>query len=244
MDTQTDAVPVVFVHGIRVSGTLWRPVMDLVGQDRSVAAPDLPGHGSRRGEPFTLDAAVEAVTVAIHGLGGRALLVGHSLGGYVGIATAGWHPERVAGLVAVGCTRRPQGLFAAGFRRFARLLGAYPEIGNRLSAWGFRRALPVVVAEAVVAGGLACEVMPQVVDAITGMDVLAAIGAYPGPVWLVNAARDGFRADEDLFLRACHDGNLVLLPHRGHISCLAETQTLADIVATAAAAVAARPGAP
>jgi pimeloyl-ACP methyl ester carboxylesterase len=238
MDTEaTSILPVVFVHGIRISGTVWRPLMQIVGQHRPVAAPDLPGHGTRRGERFTLDTAVDAVAEAVDGLGGRALVVGHSLGGYVGMATAARHPQRVAGLVAIGCTRRPQGVPLVAFRTFARVLGSYPELGNRLSAWGFRRELPVPVAEAVLAGGLACEVMPQVIEALAGMDPLGALGAYPGPVWLVNGSRDGSRADEALFFRACHDGHLIGLPRRNHINCLADLQALADIVATASTAV-------
>jgi pimeloyl-ACP methyl ester carboxylesterase len=231
------ALPVVFVHGIRISGTLWRPVTRIVGASRPVAAPDLPGHGTRRGERCTLDGAVEAVADAIDGLGGRALVVGHSLGGYVGIATAARHPERVAGLVAIGCTCRPVGAFAAGFRTAARVLGAFPALGNRLSALGFRRALPAPVADAVLAGGLCCEVMPQAVDAVVGFDPVAAIGAYPGPVWLVNGGRDGFRKDEQVFLAACREGHLTVLPGRDHITCLADPAALAEIVETAAAAV-------
>ncbi len=88
-----DPLPVVFAHGTRVSGTMWRPVMQSVGAHRPVAASDLPGHGRRRGEPFTIDAAAAAVADTIDQLGGRALVVGLSLGGYVGIADAGLAPS-------------------------------------------------------------------------------------------------------------------------------------------------------
>ena len=37
-------------------------------------AVDLPGHGARRGEAFTLDGAVEAVAAGIDDVGGRALV--------------------------------------------------------------------------------------------------------------------------------------------------------------------------
>ncbi|MFI0904400.1 alpha/beta fold hydrolase [Streptomyces sioyaensis] len=52
-----------------------------VHQEHRVHVRDLPGHGSRRGEPFTIAGAVAAVADAIDELGGRALLVGLSLGG-------------------------------------------------------------------------------------------------------------------------------------------------------------------
>ncbi|WP_443074181.1 alpha/beta fold hydrolase [Streptomyces sp. NBC_01456] len=65
---------------------MWRPVIQAIGKDHPTAAPDLPGHGSRRGEPFSIAGAVAAVTDTIDELGGRALLVGLSLGGIVATA--------------------------------------------------------------------------------------------------------------------------------------------------------------
>ncbi|MEV1206501.1 alpha/beta fold hydrolase, partial [Microbispora rosea] len=108
------SMPVVFVHGIRLSGTMWSPVRALLRAPS--AAPDLPGHGRRRGLPYGTEAACDVVAETIAGLGGRALVVGLSLGGYVGIATAARHPDLVAGLVAMGCTARPDRPRAHAYR--------------------------------------------------------------------------------------------------------------------------------
>jgi pimeloyl-ACP methyl ester carboxylesterase len=226
-------LPVVFLHGIRVSGSMWEPVISLMGRERAVAAPDLPGHGAQRGRRFTMAAAEEAVVDAVTALGGRALVVGMSLGGYVGIHVAARHPALVAGLVAMGCTARPER--AAGHRLAARLAALDPERAARISAFTFRRALPERAAAAMVAGGVACEVMPEAVEAVAGTDPIASLKAYPGPVWLVNGARDPLRIDERHFLRACQDGRLVILPRRGHISMLADPHALARLVNDAAA---------
>ena len=137
-------------------------------------------------------------------------------------------------LVAVGCTAKPSGSFAAIYRLAAGLAGRHPEKANRLSAWAFRRALPAPVADAVVAGGLACEIAPQVVNAVTAMNPPAPLLDYPGPVWLVNAARDPFRRDERDFLRACRNGRLTVWPDRNHVTFLADTTILARIVLDAA----------
>ncbi|MEV0646599.1 alpha/beta hydrolase [Phytomonospora sp. NPDC050363] len=229
-----ERLPLVFVHGIRISGTVWRPVTEIVGRRHPVASPDLPGHGGRRDVPFTLDAAVDAVTAAIDALGGRALVVGHSMGGYVSIATAARHPERVAGLVALGCTATPRGPLLAIYRMAARMASANQRRADRFSTWAFRRTLPQAVAEAMVAGGLDSTTMPQVVDALSGLDPRTELGEYPGPVWLVNGGRDPFRAEEKAFLRVCRDGRLMVLPRRTHISCLADSEVLARIVREAA----------
>ncbi|WP_084779596.1 alpha/beta fold hydrolase [Planobispora rosea] len=220
-------VPVVFVHGIRVSATMWGPVMDRL--DRPAVAVDLPGHGTRRGEPFTMEAATSAVAAAIDEVGGRAFVTGLSLGGYVGIAVAERFPGRVAGLAALGCTALP-GRYAWIYRSLASLAARDPSLADRISAYGLRRALPGPAGEAMVAGGLSCAVMPQAVTAVAGHDQLAALSAYPGRVWLVNGARDPFRANERDFLRACRDGRLILVPRRGHLGALAAPGPLARLL--------------
>ncbi|MEU5211683.1 alpha/beta fold hydrolase [Streptomyces sp. NPDC020742] len=237
METNEAGLPLVFVHGTRVSATMWQPVIQAIGARHPVAAPDLPGHGARRGEPFTLSGAVEAVVAAIDTLGGRALVTGLSLGGYVALATAGRHPERVAGLVAMGCTAVPRGTLGAVYRGAARLSGRYPQRADRLSAFAFRRALPGPLARAMVAGGLDCAVVPSVVAAVSVMDPLASLSAYPGPVWLVNGERDHFRRDERRFLRACHQGRLVIRPGCGHLGVLADATAVARQVCDAASVV-------
>jgi pimeloyl-ACP methyl ester carboxylesterase len=232
------SLPIVLLHGIRVSRTMWRPVEDRL--DHPSYAVDLPGHGTRRGERFTLDAATQAVADAIDAVGGRALVAGLSMGGYVAIAAAERFPERVAGLVAIGCTAHRTAMFWA-YRVAAGLAGRLPRQADKLSAFGFWRALPPDAAQAVLDGGFACEAMSDVVRAIAGHDQLAALRAYPGKVWLVNGERDPFRADERMFLAACRDGRLVHLPRTGHVTALADPDRLARLLDDAAGSVQAMP---
>ncbi|MCF3144480.1 alpha/beta fold hydrolase [Streptomyces platensis] len=240
MESNEAGLPIVFVHGMRVSGTMWRPVIQALGDRHPMAAPDLPGHGTRRGEPFTMPGAVAAVVDAVDQLGGRAMVVGLSLGGYVAVATAAAHPERVLGLMAMGCTASPRGVFGAVYRGAGRLAAGCPEEFNRLSAFVFRRALPRPQADAMAAGGLSSEVVPSVVEAVRGMNPLASLAAYPGPVWLVNGERDHFRRHERRFLNACRNGRLTIRPRCGHITSLTDTADLARQVRDAAAVVTAR----
>ncbi|WP_106402136.1 alpha/beta fold hydrolase [Actinocorallia populi] len=230
-------LPVVLLHGIRLSGTMWRRVAAAVAEHRPVGVPDLPGHGRRRGEPFTMDAAADAVAETIDGLGGRALVAGLSLGGYVAMATAARHPERVAGLVPMGCTLRPEGWGAACYRTVAGLAARYPRWADRLSAAAFRRTLPGPLADDVLAGGLSCEAMPQAVAAMEGSRPPEPLAAYDGPVWFVNGENDPFRAHEREFLRACRDARLLLLPRRGHVTALMETAEITRILLDAATAL-------
>ncbi|WP_420837423.1 alpha/beta fold hydrolase [Agromyces laixinhei] len=94
----------VFVHGIRLNRAAWVEVIDHLPPESVATAVDLPGHGSRRGQHFSFEAAGEVVLEAIDRVGGRAIVVGHSLGGYAAMASASREPERVAGLVVAGAT--------------------------------------------------------------------------------------------------------------------------------------------
>lgn len=238
-------LPIVFVHGMRVSGTMWRPVIKALPSGYPVAAPDLPGHGSRRAERFTMDAAVDAVAEAVDRVGGRALVAGLSLGGYVAIATAARLPDQVAGVVAMGCTALPE---HGGwiYRRLAQIAAANPQRANRLSYHSLTRTLPAPLGRALVAGGLYCEAMPDAVAAVLSFDALAALARYPHRVWLVNGTLDHFRVDERTFLAACRDGRLLHLAGRGHLGVLADPtlpRLLLDCARLAAPETEARPAA-
>lgn len=65
-------------------------------RDFQVAAVDLPGHGARSAQPWSLDAATEIIATAVDSLDrGPALIVGHSLGGYASLEFARRCPERL-----------------------------------------------------------------------------------------------------------------------------------------------------
>ncbi|GAB3719161.1 alpha/beta hydrolase [Amycolatopsis oliviviridis] len=222
-------VPVVFVHGIRLSGAAWSEQLELLGHPAK--AVDLPGHGSRRGERFTLDGAVDAVAEAIDE---PALVVGHSLGGYVAMAAAARHPERVAGLVVAGSTYLPDKTLEVLFGLAHKVLMRLPDRGEGLSRRQFRTALPPKIAEAVIGGGIATEVIPGVAEALAGFDVLAELGTYPGPVWLINGSRDHFRRHQRRFLAACADGRLITVPQAGHYLPMVRGKEFAQLVLDAA----------
>ncbi|MBB5853389.1 alpha/beta fold hydrolase [Amycolatopsis umgeniensis] len=222
-------VPIVFVHGIRLSGAAWSEQLELL--QHPARAVDLPGHGTRRGERFTLAGAADAV---VEGMEEPSLVVGHSLGGYVAIAAAARHPERVAGLVVADSTYLPGRTLEAPFRVAHRLLMRLPDRGEGLSRRQFRSVLPPKLAEAVIGGGIATEVIPDVAEAFAAFDVLAELGTYPGPTWLINGSRDHFRRHERRFLGACADGRLITVPKAGHYLPMARGKEFSRLVLDAA----------
>ncbi|WP_327150343.1 alpha/beta fold hydrolase [Nocardia sp. NBC_01329] len=224
------SIPVVLVHGIRLSGRCWVSVVDEIGTERTVVTPDLPGHGLRRGERFTMPAAIDTVRAAVDSVGGRALVVGHSLGGHIGIAAAAELGEQVAGLVVAGSTRIPNSALALPFRMAHALLSAQRDGGERLSRRIFAAVLPAPVARAVAAGGIASEVLPDIGDAVRTFDPLAELARYSGPVWLINGSRDHFRGHEQRFAAASPRSRLLVVPGAGHYLPLAEPRRFARLI--------------
>ncbi|MDL9945744.1 alpha/beta hydrolase [Gordonia sp. ABSL11-1] len=222
-------VPVVLVHGLRVSGaSLHRIAAGIT--DRAVATPDLPGHGSRADETFTMDGAVQAVLDAAHALGGPVIVAGMSLGGYVAMATAGRHPDEVTGLVAMCATAQPSSLLAAPFQAFGAATSFLPAQAAAISKGLTRLAVGTRVASDMEAGGLALHSIRDVVGELSRFDALAELALYPGPVEFLNGGWDQFRIHERRFVAATDRTELRVIPRATHLFPLIQPEPTATLI--------------
>jgi pimeloyl-ACP methyl ester carboxylesterase len=99
-------VPIVFIHGLGTSAHSWDACAEALADRYQTIAIDLPGHGDSPcpdddPEAFTRDAALGDIDDVLASLDGRAILVGHSLGGYLALAHAATRPNAVRGVVAI-----------------------------------------------------------------------------------------------------------------------------------------------
>ncbi len=231
-----DAPGIVFVHATRFTRTLWYPQLRrLAGRYRCVAI-DLPGHGRRAEEPFSMEAAVKAVDEAIAAEipSGRAVLVGLSLGGYVAIETAVAHPERVTGLVLAGCSAEGVGVTGWSFAAFARLLELAPDrlLGLASRTW-FRVRYGRGIAGPIAEAGLWPVGGAQAVHAIIGRRVLERLGRLWVPVTILNGTLDVvFAPQGDHWAASCRSGRHVTLAGATHLSNLDRPAGFARVVAT------------
>lgn len=101
-DSPSGLPPLLILHGLLGSARNWGAVVKALGGTRRVLALDLPNHGS---SPWTeiMDYPFMAREVArvIEGLGGRAAVLGHSMGGKAAMALALTRPDLVERLVVV-----------------------------------------------------------------------------------------------------------------------------------------------
>lgn len=212
-------VPVVLLHGARVSRTMWRPQLEALRRaDRTALAIDLPGHGERMGERFTVAGSLAAISRAVDDVGGRAALCGLSLGGYLGMHHAARRPDQVAGLVAAGCSSVPDQLATSAWLLAVR--GFFMRLPDK-GAWFNQRlvdaALPPEGAAAAGEGGFALEVMGDLLTEVRTVDPRADLARTRCPVWLVNGQLDHFRFQERAFAAAAPDARVVVIRGATHL---------------------------
>jgi pimeloyl-ACP methyl ester carboxylesterase len=103
----TGTGPVVLLtHGFAASSHMFASTVPALAVDHTVIAWDMPGHG-RSPAPedparYSVGSFVDAMLGLLDDAGAeRAVVLGHSLGGYLSLELALAHPDRVAGIVLV-----------------------------------------------------------------------------------------------------------------------------------------------
>ncbi len=135
--------PVLLLHGWLNSWAVWRPTVELFGQDFRVYALDFFGFGESggRSQDFSVANFVLMVEEFMDRMAIRkAPLVGHSMGGTVALNYALDFPEKVVKVIAVGApiqgtSLRPL-LRLAAYPGWTRLAETAPPLYN-----GFQRIL-------------------------------------------------------------------------------------------------------
>jgi pimeloyl-ACP methyl ester carboxylesterase len=227
------APAIVFIHGTRLTRKAWAAQVTGLSDEFRTIAIDLPGHGVLSDVPFTLTGAADRLAEIIDDeAGGRAIVVGLSLGGFVAMELAARSPERVAGLVIAGATVEPTGLGRIGILTLAWVLSTFdgPAL-NALNAWFFRARFPRAIAEPIVAGGFFSSGGAFALRSIAGQSFRPRLAAYPGRTLIIEGTLDlPLRLMERSFLRTARHGQLVRLAGATHLSNLDRPAAFTDAV--------------
>lgn len=215
------SVQIVFVHGIRTSATMWRSQLEFLGEQGIPAvAVDLPGHGTRMNEDFTLHEALHTIDVAVRDAAtrGPVLLVGHSMGGLLSLAyVGGAEKPQVSGLVAASCTSLPQGAGLAAYRVFARAVDRLPDRGMWLTRRFLAATIPIETRGDFAAGGYALDTQDTALRNLATLDLATAVSRIEVPLWFVNGQWDQLRVNEALFRRLAPHAELIVVPRTTHL---------------------------
>ena len=118
----------LLLHGWAMHGGVFAPLIEVLADQFTVHAVDLPGHGYSRDCPLPLELAPVADTLAAQLP--RAIVAGWSLGGLFALALAQRHPRQVRGLAMMAATpcfvQRadwPAGMPMSVFAQFGEELG-------------------------------------------------------------------------------------------------------------------------
>ena len=133
----------VLLHAFPLDRTMWAPQLAALADVARVVAPDLPGFGESSPAAFTIDTAADFVSDLLTALDiPRAVVGGLSMGGYVALAFARRHADKLGGLILAD-TRAGQDDRGAKANRTKSIA----LVKERGSAALFESMLPKVLSE-------------------------------------------------------------------------------------------------
>jgi pimeloyl-ACP methyl ester carboxylesterase len=219
----------LLLHGLGATGDVWegwRPLLARRWPGRWLA-PDLPGHGGSRPLPsYTFDTLAAAVAGVVDP-GARAVVLGHSLGGVVGLALAGGGcPGSVQAVIGLGikvawtgeeldraqaAAHRPPAWFAsrdeaaARYLRISGLAGLLPATD------------PAVEAGLVERDGRWRLAVDPGAFAVGAPDMARLLARSRAPVTLARGEHDAMNTDEQLARLGVPTVTLPGLGHNAHV---------------------------
>jgi pimeloyl-ACP methyl ester carboxylesterase len=226
--------PIVFLHGIRLGGKIWKEHALALCNEFHVVTPDLPGHGALADLPFEIPVVDAFLAYIADSVTLRPpLVVGYSLGGYVAMRYATDLPEHTAGLMLTGCSTDVVG-YRQALYEIAVALGAQfsPSLLQKVLAVLFQLTLPPSVARTVIPFRFNQRVFDASRKIVCGVQYSTLLAEYGRPVLLVNGEWDLlFRPDETKFARAA-GAELVIIRGSDHVAPLRHPAQFAVMVRT------------
>ncbi len=205
-------VPLVLLHQSPSSSVMYEPLMQVLGEQFTLIAPDLPGFGAS--DALTGEVSIAGYAEALHqGLQALGIecyqLFGHHTGAAVAVQLAHEHPDKVVKLALSGPTLLSEELKAALPAKAAPFAPA--EDGSHLlGMWqrmrGKAKSLPLALSLRETLLGLAVgEAYPEAYAAVIEQDIEPQLRALTCPVLV-------FAGDEDA-LFGCLDAAYACLRH-------------------------------
>lgn len=171
--TEGKGSAIVFLHGFLENSTMWNSVTKEFSKRNKVICIDLLGHGNTEciGYVHSMEIIAEAVEAVLTHLRIRkAILVGHSMGGYVALAFAEKNPDKVKGLCLMNSTSfaddderkklrtRANKMVQTNFESMVRM--SFSNLFSEKSRESFKNEMQLALKEALqtpIQGYIACQ---------------------------------------------------------------------------------------
>jgi 3-oxoadipate enol-lactonase len=233
-------VPLMLIHGYPLDHSIWNPVLPLLENDFDLILPDLRGFGQSGSIPaqYSLsDMAADLAALLEQLKIEKAVIAGHSMGGYIALAFARAYPKRLLGLGLVAS----QPLADTPEKKAARLKEA-----DHVLASGVREVAEGMAAKLTADPDLQTKLMklmlqqrPEgVAGALFAMadrdDSTDILPRFDFPVAIIHGLADKIipieRAREVKAL--VKDGSLVAIADVGHMPMMEAPQVTAEALQT------------
>lgn len=222
----------LFLHGVRLAGSIWAEHARRLSDDYFVVTPDLPGHGALAHLPFELP-VLEAFLAYLSDrlFPTPPLIIGYSLGGYLAMRYGLDMPERTAGLLLTGCSADIVGPRRLMYDVAVAAGAALPSpLIDRMLAILFRLTLPRRLAEQVIPFHFNNDVFSASRRIACGQRYSTQLAAYRKPVLLVNGQWDiAFRRDEMRYAQSAR-AKIHILRGATHIAPMSRVDEFTRVV--------------
>lgn len=221
-------VPVVISHGLFGSARNWNVIAKRLSAGRRVVAVDMRNHGGSFWDDDHSYAALAAdLAEVILALGGRAVVLGHSMGGKAAMVLAVRRPELVAGLVVADIapvayehTQLPMidAMHAVDLSRVGRRAEADAQLAAHIPEAPLRAFLlqSLDLSDGAVRWRLNLDALASGMEAIIGFPALT--GRYAGPtLFVTGGASDYVRPQHRTLISALFPATAFqVIPDMGH----------------------------
>ncbi len=232
-DERGSGIPLVLIHGFPLNRMIWEAQWEGLADTARVIAPDLRGFGESEMVAGATDIATYAddIRELLDALGVRqpAVIVGHSMGGYVALAYLRRYPEHVAGLVLANTKATPDSIEGKAGRDKNIALARDKGAGAIAEAM-----LPKLLAPNTAASkpGLV-EQVNRIMQSASVPGIIAALGAmrdrpdstgtlleFSEPVLILAGAEDPLMpmAEQENMKEAARNSTLIVIPDSAHLS--------------------------
>jgi pimeloyl-ACP methyl ester carboxylesterase len=235
----TGSCTILLLHGLGATGAVWTGVRRAIESrpDTQYVVADLSGHGGSRWRTTYSVGELTADLVPLLPVEGRTIVVGHSLGAYLGLALASnWFGVRVTGVLGIGpkiawtakdlqtlreLAGRPVRTFeqqAEAVSRYRRLSGLTEDVapGDEFLARGIT----------YTEEGYRFSQDPRTF-LVAGASFSSLIASATCPVMLARGEGDQMVATDELRVHCQH---AVMIPGAGHNVHVEKPNAVADLI--------------